>query len=513
MYLIKRGSTYYFNCRIRTKNLRISLRLTKRADACSRAAHLFVFVSKCIKRGMNYEQIKLLAFKEAKRMHDEWLLDHFSGKPLSDNDADIESYLQSEKQELLHEGRVAVDQIQDTLAYIMYVGMREKTMNEWCRPTELLGSSLPISDAVSVKGSNAELLSSYVESFMASREDSGKKANDETIGKKRLAIEEFIEMLGNRPASDYDFKDAEEFRSTLRRLPSQRKTRKAYKGMNVEDLLSLKLERDECMSDSHIRRTLMEVKALFEWLKGRKVVTDNPFDTVSVIAEHESYVSFAKEDLSSLFKGPVFKGDSRDATRSRWWLMLLAAYTGARQAELCQLKLSDVVEIEGIACLSINDEDGKALKTQSAKRLIPLHPMLIELGFNDYVEERKASALEINSDNLQLLPSTWNGKGKAGKSASSWFSRYKGKCSITGSKKVFHSFRHTFIQQAISKDLELSKIQQMVGHESSLMGATKTYSGEGYPVALLLEGLKEIEFDGIDLDWLKDNHWSKLDKP
>lgn len=519
MYVIKRGSTYYFNRRIRTKILRMSLGLTKRSDACVRAAHLFVFVSRCIRRGMNYEKIKRLAREEAQRMHDEWVLEHFSKKPLSDSDAEIESYLQAEKQESLHEGKVAPDQVQDFLAFIMYVVMRENTMYQWRRPKVLLDSvKNPVAGEVDDTISEiANSLSSYVDSFLESREQSGKKANEETQSKKRLAIEEFIDLIGDKPIAHYDFNDAESFRSMLRRLPPQRKKSKVYRDLVDEEILALNLDREQCFSDAHIKRTLLEVKAIFGWLKGRKVISDNPFDTVSMTAEHQSYAALTNEDYSKLFKGSVFDEESRDATRSRWWLLLIAAYTGARLGEICQLRLSDVSVHDGVLCISINDEDGKALKTQTAKRLIPVHPVLIELGFEDYLSERRdRTDSKIEGDKVLLLPSVWNGASKAGKTASTWFSRYKETCSIEafkGERKVFHSFRHSFIQQSMSKDIELSKIQQMVGHESSLMGTTKTYAGDGYPAQLLLKELEKIEFDGIDIDWLKAHHWSKIDKP
>lgn len=203
MYLIKRGSTYYFNRRIRTKILRISLSLTKRSYACVRAAQLFVFVNECIRRGMNYEKIKRLAREEAQRMHDEWVLEHFSKKPLSDYDEEVESYLQVEKQQDLYEGRVAPDQVKDFLAFIMYVTMRENTMYQWRRPRVLLDSiaggdndGLAITEMVNS-------LSSYVDSFLENREESGKKANKETQSRKRLAIEEFVELIGDKPVTTY----------------------------------------------------------------------------------------------------------------------------------------------------------------------------------------------------------------------------------------------------------------------------------------------------------------------
>jgi hypothetical protein len=147
MYLLKRGKTYYFNRRIRTKMLRLSLGLSNKSEANIIATRLFVFTNSCIRRGMNYEQIKSLAKEEAQRLHDEWLDRHFMGEPLSEATIHHETEVQIDFQKMLYEGLVAPDQIQDALAQVLYVSLREKTMGEWQRPDRIL-SALDNSKAI-----------------------------------------------------------------------------------------------------------------------------------------------------------------------------------------------------------------------------------------------------------------------------------------------------------------------------------------------------------------------------
>jgi integrase len=63
----------------------------------------------------------------------------------------------------------------------------------------------------------------------------------------------------------------------------------------------------------------------------------------------------------------------------------LCAYSGARLAEVCQLRVEDIVEIEGIWCMRFDPEAG-SLKTRGSERAIPLHPAVVEQGFLKFVE-------------------------------------------------------------------------------------------------------------------------------
>src|SRR5690606_36849072 len=80
-----------------------------------------------------------------------------------------------------------------------------------------------------------------------------------------------------------------------------------------------------------------------------------------------------------------------------YWLIPLATFTGARLGELCWLDLKDFVEHDGIPCIDVNDEEAdknsqeaaaskKRVKNENAKRLIPIHPQLLEMGLLRYVE-------------------------------------------------------------------------------------------------------------------------------
>jgi len=68
-------------------------------------------------------------------------------------------------------------------------------------------------------------------------------------------------------------------------------------------------------------------------------------------------------------------------------------FSGARPNEIAQLLVTDLKRTpKGTWYLDLDDEDGKALKTETSRRRVPLHPELIRLGFVAFVEERRKAA-------------------------------------------------------------------------------------------------------------------------
>jgi integrase len=87
----------------------------------------------------------------------------------------------------------------------------------------------------------------------------------------------------------------------------------------------------------------------------------------------------------------------------------------------------------------------KNLKTESSKRLIPLHPFLIDkLHFPAFVAE-----LMQRGENRLFPELKKESKGGYGRAMTRWFPNFREKAGVLqfdeeGRKRVFHSFRHTF---------------------------------------------------------------------
>ena len=145
------------------------------------------------------------------------------------------------------------------------------------------------------------------------------------------------------------------------------------------------------------------------------------------------------------------------------------------------------------------------MKTEAARRLVPLHSELLRLGFFDYVQDIAAKGKN------RIFPEISKEK-HWGTTASKWFTRYRRKVGVPdldnlGRAKVFHSFRKTVVTQlrqnrmSNGAPIDIGIIQQVIGHERTLFGATEIYT-QDFPLVMCRNAFESLEFN-LDLDSLK----------
>ena len=186
---------------------------------------------------------------------------------------------------------------------------------------------------------------------------------------------------------------------------------------------------------------------------------------------------------------------------------MLGLWTGARVGELAQMHLSDIKDVDGILCAVVDDEEaGQRVKTKAARRTFPIHSALLELGFTEYVDRVRATGA------TRLLESIPLGSRKPGQAASKWFNEsYRDNHlppTFKQERKVFHSFRHTYITAGLNAGIEVLDLQSMVGHEPKQLGETATYFGKR-DVRKLKESIEKIQFPTVDLAALRDG-WKRF---
>ena len=160
-----------------------------------------------------------------------------------------------------------------------------------------------------------------------------------------------------------------------------------------------------------------------------------------------------------------------------FWMTLLAMTTGARLAELAQLRTEDVREQGDVRFLEITHEAGQ-LKTSGSARLVPLHVQLVARGFLTFVGDR------IKQGEVRLFPGL-----KSDPFGKRW-GRWLRKIGITDSRKVFHSFRHTF-KTACREAGVLEEIHDaLTGHSGG--GVGRTYGD--VPLKTLAEAIAKLKF-------------------
>lgn len=288
------------------------------------------------------------------------------------------------------------------------------------------------------------------------------------------------DFTGDKHLHELNRGDMIRFRNKLQRLPAQRKKLKAYRDKTVAELINIDIPADQRMKGRTINEMLSTLKSFFNWCRLIKkyMQDDIMHDVLLRNVESATRAPFTDDELRLLFDPTSYR--ERTNSSFKFWLPLLGLYTGARIGELAQLHTVDIIETDGVMCFCITDEgDDQSVKTLAGIRHVPIHQVLIEIGILEYVDQLRAQGTK------RLFPELRLGEHKPGDAASKWFTKFRRLSGIPdsdsiGRKKVFHCFRHTMITrlQQAEQQHPIPIIQQIVGHEKSLFGATSGYTGD-----------------------------------
>ena len=292
-----------------------------------------------------------------------------------------------------------------------------------------------------------------------------------TMNKQRGVLKSFIEFTGNVDVAMVTAQVVNDYK--------QKKLEDGLEATTINDQMSI-------------------LKGLFAYCISNKIVRmENPAEGVNIVGaqnQAESYETFTQADLEKIFE-PVFYRKHMD-TPDFYWGPLVALFTGARAEEIASLDLKQITVEKGIAIIEILDG-----KTVNARRKVPVHNSLLELGFMGYAEcMRKAGY-------TKLFPHLINGKNGYKKNMCRMFGAYldKPEVNIVHPLKVFHSLRHTVVTKLTDALVNDGLKRALVGHDvDTKMSAHDDYI---HITALTTPNLQlainRVEYEGVDLAGLK----------
>ncbi|WP_347554844.1 site-specific integrase [Robbsia sp. KACC 23696] len=252
-----------------------------------------------------------------------------------------------------------------------------------------------------------------------------------TLSAKRQAFSEFAASAGEKPMDDYALADAVAFKNGL-------------------------IEANG--SASRINAKLSFLRDLFAYaINNGLYVGGNPFAAAKVSSKSKleqqkrSYKPFSSGDLRRIFSPDSYS--VRMDKPAYYWLPFLALYTGARLEELASLSIEQVQRDGDVWFFEITKG-----KNSNSLRRIPLHRTVVESDFLTYVDRQRVAK------QVQVFPDLKPGKNGYGKNVTRRFADYLDELTITDDRKVFHSFRHTFINRMTELSVHPAMLMALVGH-------------------------------------------------
>ena len=455
-----------------------------------------------------------------KHLHDEYVWDYKNNDYHLAQDA-VDIYIASHKMQTPTKECLPVFLKSFMLAYIQYLEMAINYLQgaELKRPTHLCphmfsneqpNSVFPVQAPYSVntpaqtevyKKPNLNLFELVkVYNGEASRHNVSNAQKDK-INKR---IETINLLLNNKKIRDITADDLQELVYLVKFLPPRLNKTEAYS--NIKKIIEYgKKHPENCISDKTASDYIQNLKTLFAWACKRKYIKENPIDEIDIPVFETTkttakYQSFTVQQLQKIFHSEFYSKhwDNNRQRRSFFWIGLLGLYTGARLNEICQLQFDDIQEEDGIKFISINENDGKHVKTKAGIRKIPIHQELIKLGFLEFVNfMKKQSPAKNKRIFMDLEPNT---RGELSAQPSKWFGKLLDSLGLKDKGLVFHSFRHTVRTILRNNNCPIDRVQRLCGWEGS--NSLSEHYGT-ISIKVLAKALNEkLVFEGLNLSHL-----------
>jgi len=277
-------------------------------------------------------------------------------------------------------------------------------------------------------------------------------------------------------------------------------------------------QRTDLINAANINTYLNKLGGVLNWAVKEEMLERNPAQGLRVpdpTARRDKRLPFSTRQLQTIFSAPLYTGCRDDGhgyatlgperpRNARFWIPLLSIFGGLRLNEACQLDVADIRRIDDVECFVITErsegqQTDKRLKTASSERVVPIHATLIDLGFMDFVRQRKRVG------ETKLFAEVGMGAtGYRSTTFSAWFRRFLAKAGAAAPKTCFHSFRHGFrdaLREArIDRDIALALGGWAAGNGSA---AVSDAYGNGYQIATLKEAIDRVQYPCLDLSHLK----------
>jgi len=339
--------------------------------------------------------------------------------------------------------------------------------------------------------------------------DKGMTWDAKTTKEVRYSYMLFREIVGEKDIKEYTLAEFLFFKKRLTMAPKNFTRIKELKTRNLVDLiaevevdiLNQKTPRYKIVGRRCQSKQIERISWFFEWCVKKSLLLVNFAEGLGYTEEQidaKPVRSHTPEELQVIVDNLEIKLSRPE----RFFIPLFGLYQGVRQNEACQLFARDIVRDKdtGLLCANITEDDGTGQKTKnrSSRRIVPIHPFILELGFEKYWQKRKACDTDP-ANPVQLWPNTNLGVNGYTGAMSNWWGRFVDKNVTLDDMVDFGSLRTNFINNLDAQGYVESQYQPIVGH------GPKSVTAEHYrepKMAVFFRIIEKVDY-GIDLSRLK----------
>jgi integrase len=361
-----------------------------------------------------------------------------------------------------------------------------------------------------------KLIREVVDEFLVLRKGVvGEKLLDEY----KVLTNEFIEIIGNIPVSLLSKDSIRKYIKTQIKLPINRRKNPRYRDLSVDEVMKLKDVKPQ--SRVNVNKCLTRLTTFMRFGVSQGYIKENYIDGMKIpipkTEERKKREPFSPEDLVKILNPQTYLGWTIDfglKTKSDkpnvvkyqnpfYWSFLIGIFSGMRTNETSQLRIEDIVKKENVWMISIDEAEGKSVKTTSSIRKVPVHPTLISLGFLDYIEIIKSKGVD------RVFPElTKQRDGYSQKISQHYNEKFLPSIGVWKRQvKVLYSTRHTFINRCYKKGVDRDIIKSIVGHEPDF--TMDVYGGNPFTTKQLYQGISKVSYSNIKWNRIKVD-WKKL---
>ena len=301
----------------------------------------------------------------------------------------------------------------------------------------------------------------------------------------------FVVLCSDLRLSAIDYETIEDYRKKLSQIPANHTRLKKYKTKTIVELLATPESEKDMPKPDSVNKHLGFFSTMLKFGVQRRYMQYNPAEGIKVKIEDAPDVSSARqkysnEDLQFILQ--LLRYDA--ANPERFYVPLIAMFSGMRRGEICQLYMSDILDDPetGIPLIHVNSGGEKVdylykgeviqlkekkVKKKDSRRYIPVHPVLWnDLGLSGYVAECRMTGQKRLFQELDFHRDGY------GTSFSKWYDdNLAVLVADKGTGKSFHSFRHAFADffkqtQIGGYDRTMSNeiVKEFIGHAYNKTG-------------------------------------------